>query len=80
VPANVLPLNNNVFPSTWDGLNAILQQLQRPVQPMKWTSGCEKEAGELAMELVDYWARFNPNTTQIHIGSGRTALKDSNPV
>uniref|UniRef100_A0A183CSK1 Dynein light chain n=1 Tax=Globodera pallida TaxID=36090 RepID=A0A183CSK1_GLOPA len=40
-----------------------------------WASKCAKSVGELALELVDYYALFDPMTTAISIQHGLTDIK-----
>uniref|UniRef100_A0A183CTY4 PAP-associated domain-containing protein n=1 Tax=Globodera pallida TaxID=36090 RepID=A0A183CTY4_GLOPA len=42
-----------------------------------WTSKCAKSVGELAVELVDYYARFDPLTTAISIQHGLTKKQNA---
>ncbi|KAL3100375.1 hypothetical protein niasHS_001678 [Heterodera schachtii] len=82
VPDNVLPafcdlphfIRDKLFAPA---VSTVVQQLEQVPQSEKqsppfWTSKCAKSVGELAVELVDYYARFDPWTTAISIANGRT--------
>uniref|UniRef100_A0A914IFW3 PAP-associated domain-containing protein n=1 Tax=Globodera rostochiensis TaxID=31243 RepID=A0A914IFW3_GLORO len=80
VPDNVLPAFVDFPAEMRDQMCApdvanIVQQLDEPPPLGRlpfWTSKCAKSVGELAVELVDYYALFDPQTTAISIEHGRT--------
>jgi hypothetical protein len=57
-------------------IDQVIAQLEQPTPPMvNWQSKCTKTVGELAIELVDYWARFDPYTKCIILSTGQVIPK-----
>uniref|UniRef100_A0A183C418 MRG domain-containing protein n=1 Tax=Globodera pallida TaxID=36090 RepID=A0A183C418_GLOPA len=83
VPDNVLPAFVDLPAEMRDQMYApdvanIVQKLDKPPPSERlpfWTSKCAKSVGELAVELVDYYALFDPLTTAISIEHGRIDKK-----
>uniref|UniRef100_A0A914HCU4 PAP-associated domain-containing protein n=1 Tax=Globodera rostochiensis TaxID=31243 RepID=A0A914HCU4_GLORO len=85
VPDNVLPAFVDFPAQMRDQMFApdvanIVRDLDEPPSSKQlpfWTSKCAKSVGELAVELVDYYALFDPLTTAISIQHGLTDKKDA---
>uniref|UniRef100_A0A183CRH9 PAP-associated domain-containing protein n=1 Tax=Globodera pallida TaxID=36090 RepID=A0A183CRH9_GLOPA len=83
VPDNVLPafvdlpaqMRNHMFTPDVANIVRILDEPSSSERLPFWTSKSAKSVGELAVELVDYYALFDPLMTAISIQHGLTNKK-----
>lgn len=53
-------------------ISDVIRSVEEPVTEITWTSKNTKSVGELAVELVDYYASFDYSNTAISIRAGNT--------